>query len=97
MKSQVTTPTTIFQFWKDNRLDQKFTLTADELVDKFKTWVASKEVAWINYYSTDRAICAFITDKEELKGLSSVHDSNEFQVMYELLRPIYIDAHKTEV
>lgn len=83
-------PITSFRFWRDNKLTQEFTLTISELEEKFKQWLTTKDQAWINYYNTERAIRAFITDKE---GLSSVHEESEFNDMYFPLKEIYIAAH----
>lgn len=81
----------VFQFWKDNQLDQHFTLTRHELETKFTEWLKTRDAEWINYYSADRAIRFFITDKS---GLSSVFEESEYQDMYEPLKEIYIKAHK---
>lgn len=78
----------IFDFWKDNNTDQHHQKTADELKSLFEEWMKTKKHSWLNYYSSDRVIRAFITDKE---GLSSVFEQTQYEEIYKLLKPVYMD------
>jgi hypothetical protein len=62
-----------FKFWKDNRIDQEFTMTIDEMKPKFIEWMKTKEADWLAYYSAAVARI-FITDKT---GLSSVFEEKD--------------------
>jgi hypothetical protein len=77
-----------FDFWKDNRNDQHHQKTADELKALFSEWLKTKEQSWLEYYSSDRVVRAFLTDKA---GISSVFDENQFPEMYDALKPLYIE------
>lgn len=80
-----------FNFWKENKLDQHFTLTDEELKTKFSAWLKTKEQDWIEYYNTARLIRFFITSQE---GLNSVCDELEMNEMYDTLLPIVLERVK---
>ena len=81
-----------FNFWKDNSIDQHFTLTESVLKEKFEAWLPTKDIAWINHYNSERIIRFFLTDKQ---GVSSVFEESEFDAMYEFLKPIVVAHEKT--
>jgi len=78
------TPDKTFDFWKDNKIDGHYQLTEGELTKRFKKWLATKEEAWMAYYSSERAIRLFITDGE---GLSSAFEEKSFDAIYHVLNP----------
>lgn len=80
-----------FNFWKENKIANHFKLSDNEISKQFKNWLQQKETEWINYYSSDRIIRFFITDKT---GLNSVHEENEFSELYNILYPVIIEAEK---
>ncbi len=80
-----------FDFWLENKKDQHYELNEVDLIERFIKWLSTKDKDWINYYNSSRAIASFIGDKE---GLNSVSEDGQFAGIYEILRPIYIDAHK---
>lgn len=65
---------TEFVFFKDNLIANKFTLTLDELKEKYRQWLTTKEPDWITYYG-HQTIVAFVTDKT---GLSSTPDEQSY-------------------
>ena len=74
-----------FNFWKENKIDQHFTLTETDLVEKFKEWLSNKQRNWLDYYTTHEVLCSFIG---ETAGLSSVQEPKEMDAMVKLLKPI---------
>lgn len=83
----------IFDFWKDNRLDNHFQLSSADLVAKFSAWKEyqinkNKErgQSWYNYYRRYELIMAFIGDKGTILGLESVFDEHQFDDLCKSLR-----------
>lgn len=62
------TENTTFTFYKDNRNDGQYSLTVEEIKEKYLAWLKTKERSWVEYYG-HRTVWAFISDKD---GLSSV-------------------------
>lgn len=79
-----------FDFWKDNKIAGHYSLTETELRETFKTWLRTKEKAWIDYYSSERAIRLFIT---EGAGLNSAFEEKDFDAMYRCLSRVYLNHH----
>jgi hypothetical protein len=77
-----------FNFWKDNRKDQHFQLTGEELTEKFLAWMRQQERDMLEYYSSDRVIRIFITTKD---GLSSVFDEEQWDEIFNLCKPVYME------
>lgn len=61
-----------FTFWKENKTDQEYTLTLDEIKAKYKVYLETKEQSWIEYYG-HQTVNSFIGDKD---GLNSVADTD---------------------
>lgn len=78
-----------FNFWKENKLDQHYTLTKEELITNFCQFLSKKDQDWINYYGS-QSIRAFIGDKEI--GLNSVGDDKEFHEIDSILHPIVVES-----
>lgn len=73
--------TTVFNFWKDNRKDQHYTLTINELKEKYLTWLKSKDLSWVTYYG-HATVAFFVSDNN---GLSSVGEMKELPEMEDQL------------
>lgn len=83
----------VFDFWKNNQNDQHFQLTIGEVVAKFTAWKdfqinenKDRGQSWYEYYYGSQAVRSFIGDKENILGLQSVSDNDQFNGMYELIR-----------
>lgn len=74
-----------FQFWKDNKIDQHYTLTIEQLKEKFKKWLKTKDPVWIEYYSSEQIVLTFITAKD---GLSSIHEQKELSDLVSSLKKV---------
>ncbi len=86
----------VFKFWKDNRVDNEFEKTQDDLERLFRQWLPGKEKEWLEYYSSEVVIRSFLTDKD---GVSSVFKESDFWEIYDFLKPIYLQfvyPQKTE-
>lgn len=57
-----------YKFWKENKLNQEYELTSEELKIKFNEWLKTKDKDWLEYYC-NRIVIFFIADKN---GLDSV-------------------------
>lgn len=85
----------LFDFWKNNRIDQYFTLTGSELQKKFQEWIAEQKTSedrgekWLQYYYGMQLIHCFTGDKEGIKGLESVANPDEGEDLYDVLYPIF--------
>lgn len=65
---------TEFTFFKDNLIANKFTLTLEQLKEKYSAWLQTKQADWVQYYG-HQTIVAFVTDKD---GLSSTPDDQSY-------------------
>lgn len=70
MKTKRKVQKTNFVFFKDNRMDGKFSLSEQQIKEKYIDWLKAKEISWIEYYG-HKTVWSFISEKE---GLSSVVD-----------------------
>lgn len=80
---------TQYNFWKENKIDKHFTLTTSQIKEKFKEWLPTKKMEWINYYSSERIISHFI-----MEGLESVNEQKEFDKLYQDLQPLITEHEK---
>lgn len=78
-----------FSFWKNNLIENHFQLTPEQFTEQFFVWLYTKDLAWIQYYRSDRVFMAFIGDKE---GLSSVNDSGQWQAIRDSVFDRYLDV-----
>ena len=70
-----------FKLFKENRLDQAYTLTVPELKTKFLAYLQKRGLDWVRYYYS-RAIIDFITSTE---GLNSTIDTRQIIPIEEAL------------
>lgn len=73
-----------FDFWLENRLDQKYELHHDEIIKRFKDYLATKDPAWVAYYTLDTIVVAFIG---EIEGLNSTCEREDRDAIIKLLKP----------
>jgi len=77
----------LFTFWKENKTDDCFELTADTLSDKFIKWLYTKDNDWLEYYAADMVVRYFLTGKD---GINSTFKESQFPSIIHYLKPIYI-------
>jgi len=72
------------KFWKDNKTDNEFELTHEEVLSRFYKWVNAGEgcATW----SLDRNVRVFLTAREINLGVQSVFDEDEYEDFFEVLR-----------
>ena len=89
MKKKKQTPT-VFTFWKNNRKDQEYTLTLDELKGKYLAYLLTKEDNWITYYG-HQTVWAFITSADGLASTTDTKDSPLEDLLMEVRHslPVY--------
>lgn len=73
-----------FNFWRGNLKANHFILTADELKDRYREWLRTKELSWIEYYG-HQTVSVFITGKD---GLNSTFDRDMVDRLESILMPI---------
>lgn len=78
-----------WKFWKDNKIDQEYTLTTSEVLEKFTKWMDTKEDSWLSYYGYQpHMLQLFIGAYEEKGGLWSVGgESDSGEDLWEVIRP----------
>lgn len=76
-----------FIFFKDNLIANKFTLTLNELKEKYLAWLQTKEADWVTYYG-HQTVVAFVSDKD---GLASTPDDQSY--FNELEEPLMSVRH----
>jgi len=81
-----------YRLWQENRLDQEYTATRDELIDRLKAWLEAKGIEYVHSYNTEQLIRFFLTDKEG--GMNSVFEEGDFPAFIEDLRPIIMQYEK---
>jgi hypothetical protein len=73
-----------YTFWKDNRKDQEFTLTLDEVKDKYLDYLNKKDQAWVIYYG-HQTVWAFVSSDD---GLRSVAEQSTIQELENELKSV---------
>ena len=71
------------EFWKNNRLDQRFTLTIDELGERFRAYNQARDNL-ITRTSLYRVIALFIADTEHggLGAVSNTEDDEQQRLIW---------------
>lgn len=74
----------MIRLWKDNRTDAEWQIDLDELATKFIAYDERHELT--AYWRLERAVRAFLTDKESDGGLQSVFDEEQYEEIHEACR-----------
>lgn len=82
----------LFSFWKENKVDSEFELDAEELQNRFCDWLWTKQIDWLEYYSTDTILRNFLTAKD---GINSTFKESQFSDIVELLEEMIKRKIKT--
>lgn len=80
-----------YKLWKDNRLDQEFAVTPDELKARFDTWLNGKGIAFVNHYNSERLVRFFLTAKD---GMSSTFEEDDLPGIMEDIGQCIADFEK---
>lgn len=56
-----------YTFWKDNRKDQEYKLTLDELKEKYLTYLQKKDPEWVLYYGHS-SVWSFVSADDGLRS-----------------------------
>lgn len=67
-------------FWKDNRKDQQYTLTLDELKVKYLEYLQKKDPEWVLYYG-HRTVWSFVSADDGLRSVSEQLEQLENELM----------------
>src|SRR5689334_48285 len=78
-----------FDFWKNDHDDLHFTLTDEELVDRFKKFIKFKSRIWIRRSYGAPAIAAFM-----IHELEATYDEKQTTDLLKLLIPIMYERLK---
>lgn len=73
-----------YTFWKDNRKDQEFALTLDEVKDRYLDYLNKKDPAWVTYYG-HQTVWAFVSSND---GLRSVAEHSTMQELENELKSV---------
>jgi len=79
-----------FTFFKENRLDQEYKLSLDEIKAKYREYLKGKEQSWIEYYG-HQTVNVFVGDKE---GLNSVTDQENYEVLRDELMDVRHESYE---
>ena len=79
------------KFYIDNKLDNVSDLTDEEIIEKFKVYIKTKDAAWVERYD-NLLIASFVG---EPIGLKSTTDQENYEKLNKLLKPT-IDAYLKE-
>lgn len=86
-----------FKFWKNNKIDEEFYLTLNELEEKFLEWLKTKEKDWLAYYGYSPSLLQFFIGEDEgKKGLQSVGDSERANELWESVKDTKNEYFKEE-
>lgn len=80
-------------FWKNNKIDQQYEITDDQIKERYLTFLSHKDDEWTLYYG-DQTVLAFIGANESEFGLQSVCDRETTERLIDILKPV---RHKLPV
>ncbi len=80
-----------FTFFKENRNDQEYTMPLDDIKQKFKEYLATKDLDWVEYYNTHSIVTNWVGASE---GLNSVMDLEDYEVLSNNLHATRIERIK---
>lgn len=76
-----------FNFWRENKVTNHFTLTETALKEKFISYLKTKEKEWLEYYGIQQILAHFIAYDLNAVG-NKDNEWKEYREMEELLKPI---------
>lgn len=76
-----------YSFWKGNRKDGFFQLSAEEVIEKYKEWLPTENLDWHTYYGLTDSINRFVS-KYLLSIGNTENDFEEYRSMELLLRDV---------
>lgn len=82
-----------FVLFKGNKIDQRYEISEEELVEKFQEWLEGQERDWLDYYASG-VIRFFISLSI---GLNSTPDDGQWPSITEVLDPIRKEYYKEHV
>lgn len=77
-----------FDFYIENKISQKKTLTSTELKQQFEAWLKEQDAEWAEYLMSDQVILIFLTGD---KGLNATPEREQLPEIMKLLKPIYLN------
>ncbi len=80
-----------YTFYKENRNDQEYALTFEQIKQKFKEYLATKDLDWVEYYNTHSIVTNWVGASE---GLNSVMDLEDYEVLSNNLHATRIERIK---
>lgn len=83
-----------FNFWKENKKANHFTLTDSELEQRFTEWLGKQDNDWLTHYMSDVIINCFISRED---GLNSVNEPDEYAMITIVLIPLYLKHIETPI
>lgn len=76
---------TNFSFWKNNKKDQFFQLSDEEVAIRFRIWMLTKDREFLEHYGIETATRIFITE-----DLSAVGKESEFPDLVLITKQVFI-------
>jgi hypothetical protein len=89
-KKQTLTPKTEFVLYRENKISNRYTLSAELLKEGYQDWLRIKGIEWVEYYG-GQTVVAYLTAKD---GLNSSFEKDELPEMETLLIPVRQEFYK---
>jgi len=80
-----------YTFFKENRNDKEYALTFEQIRQKFKEYLDSKDIDWVLYYNTHSIVTNWVGASE---GLNSVMDLEDYEHLSNNLHATRIERIK---
>lgn len=68
----------LVKFWKENRLDGEFSLTGDQIAERFAEWANEFGVENIKQMRFERCVLNFVSDA---KGLNATFEARDYEAI----------------
>lgn len=75
-----------YKFWIENKTDSEVEYTEEQLIEKFREWLKTKDDQWLFHYGYYQVTTAFIGEK---KGLNAVCEEADLLPISKLLKDVY--------
>jgi len=89
MKTTIKEANPVFTLWIGNSEKTEFYIS--DIKNVFKKWLSDQDKTYLGNYSSEMIIRFFLADK---KGLNATWDKKDFDELYRLLKPDYLNAVK---